>query len=350
MAQIDAKVSQNGTEAERAATGSFSTYGGDPGSITEATDQTADGTETSPDDGIVFLADLARAMQATAAAEQARIAETTERRRQLHIGGIRAREAAEADEIREIADEDVSGINAWADGEIKRLKLERERRITARREQLQIRLEEHRAVIAHEVEVVEAAVATYRAELDRYFGGLESETDPVTIAQEAGKRPVFPALERIGPDDAPGGSGMTGAATVETAIAETAAESDVATNEAIDVGKVDQPDASGEASGAVNAASTADADAADADATLVAVMDPEAIGQPDAGVRWDASTDAPAEPGADDAIGVEGADQPAEEPAGAVAEATAIMPRSSGAGSWLRWPNNSSSDRFGPGR
>lgn len=341
MAQIDAQASQNGTDAEREATGSFSTYSGDPGAIAAATDQDADGLETSPDDGIVFLADLARSMQATAAAEQVRLAEATERRRQLHVGGIRAREAAEADEIRELADEDVKGINAWADGEIKRLKLERERRITARREQLQIRLEEHRAVIAREVEAVEAAVATYRAEIDRFFGGLESETDPVVIATEAGNRPEFPALDRIGPDDAPVVSGMAGGTTDETA---TAAEA--VTSEAGDPGDVDRPGDAGDGSGPVDAVD------AESDAMPVGVMDPEAIGQPEAGVRWDRATDGAAEPGADDAIGAEGADRPAEEPVAAVAEATAVMPRSSGAGSWLRWPNTSTnnSDRFGPGR
>lgn len=340
MAQIDAQANQNGTDAEREAIGSFSTYSADPGAIAEATDQTADGTETSPDDGVVFLADLARAMQATAAAEQARIAEATERRRQLHVGGIRAREAADADEIRELAEEDVKGISAWADGEIKRLKLERERRITARREQLQIRLEEHRAVIAREVEAVEAAVATYRAEIDHFFGGLESETDPVAIARQAGNRPAFPALDRIGPDDAPVVLNTTVVATTETEIAAAA----MTTNEASDADDVDHPDDAGRGSGPVDVVDDG------SDGMPVGVMDPDVIGQPEAGVRWDARIDAAAEPGAQDAIGAEEADQPTDEPAVAVAEATVVMPRSSGAGSWLRWPSSNDRDRFGSGR
>ena len=115
--------------------GSFSSNGNDPGAIANATDGAGD---------LSFLDDLAKAMRTTAAAEQARDAEITDQRRQSHLDAIRAREALEAEELRELAKEDVKGIDAWSDGEIKRIKLERERRIASRREQLQIRLEEHR--------------------------------------------------------------------------------------------------------------------------------------------------------------------------------------------------------------
>ena len=143
-------------------------------------------------------------MQTTAAAEQARSAEETEQRRQSHIDAIRAREAIEAEELRELAKEDVKGIDAWSDGEIKRIKLERERRIAARREQLQIRLEEHRTVVGREVEAVEASVGAYRADIAEYFRRLESETDPVAIARFAGSRPPFPDLDQVRPDDVAG--------------------------------------------------------------------------------------------------------------------------------------------------
>ena len=43
----------------------------------------------------------------------------------------------------------------------------------------------------------------------------------------------------------------------------------------------------------------------------------------------------------------EGAEQAAEEPVAVAAEAQVVMPRSSGAGSWLRWPS-SSVDRSDP--
>ena len=152
---------------------------------------------------VSFLDDLAKAMRTTAAAEQARDAEFTDQRRQAHLDAIRAREALEAEELRELAKEDVKGIDAWSDGEIKRIKLERERRIASRREQLQVRLEEHRLVVASEVEAVEAAISSYRIETERFFDRLGSQTDPVEIARQAGTRPPFPDLEQIGPQEAP---------------------------------------------------------------------------------------------------------------------------------------------------
>ncbi len=180
--------------------GSFSTNGNDPGAIAGAFE--ANGSE--PD--LSFLDDLAKAMRTTAAAEQARDAELTEQRRQAHLDSIRAREALEAEDLRELAKEDVKGIDAWSDGEIKRIKLERERRIASRREQLQVRLEEHRMVIASEVEAVEAALASYRVETERFFDRLGSQTDPVEIARQAGTRPPFPALDQIGPEPTPASS------------------------------------------------------------------------------------------------------------------------------------------------
>src|SRR4051812_753382 len=174
--------------------GSFSSNGNGPGAI--ATDTTGPGQDLS------FLDDLAKAMRTTAAAEQARDSEITDQRRQSHLDAIRAREALEAEELRELAKEDVKGIDAWSDGEIKRIKLERERRIASRREQLQVRLEEHRLVIASEVEAVENAISGYRLETERFFDRLGSQTDPVEIARQAGTRPPFPDLDQIGPQEA----------------------------------------------------------------------------------------------------------------------------------------------------
>src|SRR3954468_18244915 len=168
--------------------GSFSSNGNGPGAI--ATDVTGAGQDPS------FLDDLAKAMRTTAAAQQARDAELTDQRRQSHLDAIRAREALEAEELRELAKEDVKAIDAWSEGEIKRIKLERERRIASRREQLQIRLEEHRSVIGREGDAVEGAVASYRAEMDDFFTRLGGQTDPVEFARQAGSQPAFPDLTK----------------------------------------------------------------------------------------------------------------------------------------------------------
>ncbi len=234
MSDHDSGVSPRDEQAETDLAASFSSNGSDPEGLTGGTDAYASGT---PDDGTTFLADLAKAMQSTAAAEQARNAETTEQRRQAHVDAIRAREAIEAEDLRELAKEDVKGIDSWSDGEIKRIKLERERRIAARREQLHLRLEEHRTVVAREVEAVEAAISTYRTEVEQFFRRLEWETDPVAIARQAGTRPVFPVLELIGPDDLPAaGEGSDVSSSAPAAVA----EADPETPDAVAVAE-DQP-------------------------------------------------------------------------------------------------------------
>ncbi len=406
-------------------TDTFSSNGTDPGAYAIASD--IDGAEHGEGGG--FLTDLAKAMQATAAAEQARDAEITEQRRKAHLDSIRAREAIEAEDLRELAKEDVKGIDAWSDGEIKRIKLERERRIASRREQLQIRLEEHRGVVAREVDAVEVAVATYRTEIAGYFTRLGSGTDPVEIARQAGTRPAFPALEDIGPDgarsaavataidedtapaavtdDAPGynvtmyasdavateqiveeaapeatqedepvqaveaaseqGTDQEVAAESEGEPVTAEAETEPVAAEAEPEPAVAEPEAEPAVAEAEGEPITAEADqpaeGQSDDAQLIGVMDPEASGQPTE-APWQApdsyvpeteehaaaqgsSPDAPVEATADgsavgqDAGSGEHVDEGSEEPV-PVGEARVVMPRSTGAGSWLRWPNGSS--------
>ena len=102
-----------------------------------------------------------------------------------------------------------------------------------------------------------------------------------------------------------------------------------------------------------------------ADAPLVGVMDPEASSQPTetpwqapdsyvpdteehAAGQGSSGDEAPVEATADDGSAVgqdagsgEHVDEGSEEPV-PVGEARVVMPRSTGAGSWLRWPNGSS--------
>ena len=376
------------------ASSAFSSNGSD------AADPT-DGAELSEiDDRTQFLGDLARVMQSTVASEQARNTEVAEQRRKAHVDGIREREAEEIEELRELAKDDIKGIDAWSEGEIKRIKLERERRIASRREQLQTRLEEHRAVVGREVDAVEAAVANYRTEMEQFFGRLGGETDPIAIASLAGKQPAFPDLKAIGPDPSPvtsdygyvvsethipaeavpDTSGDVAAAVAaaqfdtaesteaaepaaEVAVADPTPEAEPEVAEDTDAG---QPDAeiAAEAEPAVAAeaevAAGADGNdeqvaATDAETPLVGVMDPEAGGVPietpwDAGVGTAAVTaDATEDPEPVEAVqdSGDGAEEGAQEPVAVAAEAQVVMPRSSGAGSWLRWPS-SSVDRSDP--
>lgn len=154
--------------------------------------------QAAPDDGAAFLAELARAMQAAAGLERKRIEEDADRRREAHLDAIRERRESEAATMRDLAAEDLKGIDAWAESERERIAQERERRAAALQEDLETSLTEHGQKIDREVESVEAAIATYRTEVAGFFATLGQESDPVEIARHASRRPVFPDLDAVG--------------------------------------------------------------------------------------------------------------------------------------------------------
>ena len=162
----------------------------------DAADAAPDAGVDAADDGESFLADLARAMQETAAAERQRVAEDIARRRQELIDRVREREAAEATKMRELADEDSKVIDAWAEEENRKIQAERDRRAAALQEDLATSLEEHHAQIEAELAGLETSIASYREEIDRYFDVLQQESDPLTIAEHARQRPAFPSLDQ----------------------------------------------------------------------------------------------------------------------------------------------------------
>jgi hypothetical protein len=197
----------------------------------------------SADEGSEFVAELVRAMQTAAGQERARIGEDIDRRRQQQIDEVQARKASEADRMRELAAEDVQGIDAWVEVETARIQLERERRATAVREDLETSLAEHSSKIDREIETLERAISVYRAQVEAFFDSLDGETDPILIAQKAASRPLFPAL---------------GAAPEAVAVASPAGDIEV------------EPSSAGEPS-------------------VVGVMDPEAAAEP--AESWVASAD-----------------------------------------------------------
>src|SRR5258706_44972 len=190
------------------------------------------------------------------------------RRRLAHIEQVRAREASEADRMRELAAEDMKAIESWADGERQRIQLERHRRATELHEDLDLSLAEHRAKIEREIEGVDKAIAAYRAEVDAFFEGLDRETDVVQIAQHAAWRPVFPTLDAI-------------AEPVAVPVAETPAE--VSTTDAPPSGSDDNNGASGTGAGAGTT-----------EPTVVGVMDPAASAEP--AESWATTPEASPEP------------------------------------------------------
>lgn len=99
--------------------------------------------------------------------------------------------------MRDLASDERRAIDAWAEGEMERIRLERERREAALNEDLETSLTQHASKIDQEIERVEAAIAAYRTEVDAFFAGLDRETDVVQIARQATRRPMLPALDGI---------------------------------------------------------------------------------------------------------------------------------------------------------
>jgi hypothetical protein len=170
--------------------------------LTAATEPAVDATGPTPDIDAgaatrTFLGELARAMQAAAQVERTRIAKAVADMGVEQVEVTRARAAAEAEELRRLADADVERIQAWSAVEIDRIRADAERRTAERRSDLEAYLAQHDAIIATEVEGVDAAVRDYDATLARFVGELGEMTDPADIARRAGSLPPVPDLDAV---------------------------------------------------------------------------------------------------------------------------------------------------------
>lgn len=168
-----------------------------PAANTMTTDEAAEGSALSAT-ARGFIGELVHAMQA--AAEHQREATNTEieAMTRAHLERVRVRAAAEAEELRRMAQADIDEINAWQDAEAVRLREEAARRIVVRGQELDDYLVRHAAIIDTEVDQIEGAVANYQLELDGYFGKLTSESDPGEIARMADELPPPPDLAKVG--------------------------------------------------------------------------------------------------------------------------------------------------------
>jgi hypothetical protein len=147
-----------------------------------------------------FAAELAHAMQA--AAEHQREATNAELQAvtTAHLERVRARAAAEAEELRRKARQDIDDVNTWQVAEAERIRAEASRRITVRGEELEGHLVRHTELIEREIGQIEGVVADYQLELDGYFQRLTTEPDPTVIARLADQMPDPPDLARVGVD------------------------------------------------------------------------------------------------------------------------------------------------------
>lgn len=149
------------------------------------------------DDGSAFVTKLVGAMQAIVGLERGRIADYTEKRRRSHLDLIRERDAAGVERLRTVAADETKAIETWVEAETKRIQRESERRQKRVKDALHTSLATHRSTFDGAIEGVETAIATYRAEVDELFSRLDGVNDPVVIAEQVVKRPIFPTLHQV---------------------------------------------------------------------------------------------------------------------------------------------------------
>ena len=134
-------------------------------------------------------------MHAAASRERARITELMAADARAHIEKAHARAAIEADAMRQMADEEIRGIQTWSTQEVKRIRREATRRTKERRLDLASYLERHESMIATEIAGVGTAIAEYSAQLDRFVEDLVGSSDPAEIARLADLVPAPPDLD-----------------------------------------------------------------------------------------------------------------------------------------------------------
>jgi hypothetical protein len=211
-----------------------------------------------------FLAELARAMQAAAERERERIDEVVTKEAAEQVEKSRSRAAAETEELRRLAEEDVARIKEWSRTEIDRIRRDADRRTDERRKNLEAYIVKHESIIATEIDGVDSAIRGYRAALDRFFDEFTSSTDPADIARRAGSLPAPPDLEEVR-------ATARVNAVSELANAPDEAVAQPATDEHAPV--VDAPAQSGDDVASDEPSSTEE--------TGLGVMDPDAVGRRD---------------------------------------------------------------------
>ncbi len=210
-------------------------------------------------------------------------------RRAQQVKTISAHAEAEVQSLKTASDADVDAIDAWAKAETEKIKLERLRRIDARREQLAAQLERQETIKQRQVFAIEVAIDAHRNEVDLFFGRMERETDPSAIARIASTMPAFPSLadvaEEAGRSAAAEFAGLDRSAealadpgqtdVAATAPGETPAEA-VATADADTDTATIEPAAADDGSQRAAAALESDPAANVTESRLMAVMDPDA--------------------------------------------------------------------------
>ncbi len=163
-----------------------------PTATPEASTRSRDAVPKKP---TKFLADLTRAMQAAAESSRASTLEQFQSEAKAHIELVNMRSADEAAELRKTADDDIVTIRDWSKAELARIREATERKISGRKTDLDVELEEHAARIERDIERVQGRVSGFEAEMDKFFERLLTEDDPAEFAAMAESLPEPPPFD-----------------------------------------------------------------------------------------------------------------------------------------------------------
>jgi hypothetical protein len=110
------------------------------------------------------------------------------------VAAIQARLSEEADELRRRSELDVGGIADWVREETERIRIEAERKVQARQQQLVQQLADHEKQGEREVDSLRTRLSEYEKELAAFFTQLEAMNDPAAFGAAAKRMPQPPAI------------------------------------------------------------------------------------------------------------------------------------------------------------
>lgn len=186
-------VPEGGSSSASAASTEAETAVASPEAAEPEKPEPATGTDDEPPQE--FLRDLVAAMRRVAdESKQAGLsdarARAEQRVRELEGEGERRRQ-----ELNARAETDIAAVGEWAKSEAERIKDEAERRVAARRTQLDEQLAADQARGEAEAKAIRDRIGGYERELDAYLAQLAEISDPAAFAAAAKRMPRPPVLE-----------------------------------------------------------------------------------------------------------------------------------------------------------
>jgi hypothetical protein len=119
------------------------------------------------------------------------------------VAAIQARLSEEADELRRRSELDIGGIADWVREETERIRIEAERKVQARQQQLVQQLTDHEKQGEREVDSLRTRLSEYEKELAAFFTQLEAMNDPAAFGAAAKRMPRPPAIGQAATPPAP---------------------------------------------------------------------------------------------------------------------------------------------------